>query len=590
MTGRKEYDDSGGAWIRGYGTKYEDEVRKEYEFRNQCDVFETVRHYHPQWGWMGASPDGVVFGLDGTARLVEFKVPVISGIDYNNPPSRAERSVDMVSGKPTGKAGKGYYEQVQFAMEVMDIDECDFVQMLPSSHAKGFEYHQVVVKRDREWFQRVLPKLQQFYNLVLQFKLEAEPLIMARKRAAAELIYTFWKTRRVEPYGARSRLRTSARQTLDAADRQWYDFCRDQRWRLSVRAEKPKPYVPLWCRVCPARRSWKFEPGSVYRWELAGGYYPFLSTRSYNNPIAIMTEQLTKKGEKATTNIRSDIKDWSDLNLEEIKLGYTMGPYKKNGREMTITIGDPTFTDAKEGSTRVYVKNPVQFSGPVMTCMSTMFQNENGGYVVGCSRDDSIAGSVEFFDTFLPKLRQKYAELIFNNQKHLFPKQDEEYTLESILNVLKSPAKQKDADSPPTIYVKYSTDKDGKLNFGNVTHRMDGENIVLLDWKSVTQDRGLKELRKKYGFSDDSVMVCKPVLKLGRLWVKGAGNMNEIGWNADYVLMIYSVDESRTTAEVFPPKSNTAGDASQRTSDFPSNKRHKPNSMDITLAPPTLTV
>jgi hypothetical protein len=48
-------------------------------------------------------------------------------------------------------------------MEVLNLEECDFIQYRP----EPYEYVVVNVKRDRDWFAERLPKLQAFWDEVL---------------------------------------------------------------------------------------------------------------------------------------------------------------------------------------------------------------------------------------------------------------------------------------------------------------------------------------------------------------------------------------------------------------------------------------
>ena len=63
-----------------------------------------------------------------------------------------------------------YWVQMQIQMEVADKENCYYVEYKPASrmgYNEDAEYFNIcVVKRDREWFKGVLPRLQWFWNLV----------------------------------------------------------------------------------------------------------------------------------------------------------------------------------------------------------------------------------------------------------------------------------------------------------------------------------------------------------------------------------------------------------------------------------------
>ena len=98
---------------------------------------------HPVHTWIGGSADGVT----ESGKLIEIKCPMSRKLD--------------------GTIPKYYIPQVQVLMEVLDLDECDFIQF---NVATG-EFQLNTVSRDREWFSASLPVLSEFWQRVLDRRL-----------------------------------------------------------------------------------------------------------------------------------------------------------------------------------------------------------------------------------------------------------------------------------------------------------------------------------------------------------------------------------------------------------------------------------
>ena len=132
-----------------HGTLLEPLVRDLYDARTGRKSHEIGLVQHRQYPWLGASPDGVT--EDGL--LIEIKCPLTRKIE--------------------AKVPKHYWPQVQLQLEITDLEECDFVQYRPAK-TEGAEPEFVVVriKRDREWFARELPKMKEFWDSVLKYRIE----------------------------------------------------------------------------------------------------------------------------------------------------------------------------------------------------------------------------------------------------------------------------------------------------------------------------------------------------------------------------------------------------------------------------------
>lgn len=130
-----------------HGVDHEDAVRDRL-----CAIMgETALDFglivHPQYPWLGASPDGITL----TGRMIEIKCPMFRPI---------------IPGKVPGH----YLPQVQTQMEVCDLDSCYFCQWQPAEFTKdGVEiFDIVVVERDRHWFETHRETLHSFWEELMK--------------------------------------------------------------------------------------------------------------------------------------------------------------------------------------------------------------------------------------------------------------------------------------------------------------------------------------------------------------------------------------------------------------------------------------
>jgi putative phage-type endonuclease len=91
-----------------HGEKYEDEARILYEERYGEVVHEIGLVAHPTEPWLGGSPDGV----SESGKLVEIKCP-------------PQRQIIP------GEVPEHYMPQLQLCMEILDLEEADFIQYKP---------------------------------------------------------------------------------------------------------------------------------------------------------------------------------------------------------------------------------------------------------------------------------------------------------------------------------------------------------------------------------------------------------------------------------------------------------------------------
>ena len=129
-----------------HGEKYEDEARILYEQRHNEVVHEIGLCPHPKYTWLGGSPDGV----SESGKLVEIKCTMSRDIGNGDVPVH-------------------YMPQLQMCMEILDLEEADFIQYKPAetNWPRPEEFTVVNVKRDREWWEKYFPVMEEFWQKVL---------------------------------------------------------------------------------------------------------------------------------------------------------------------------------------------------------------------------------------------------------------------------------------------------------------------------------------------------------------------------------------------------------------------------------------
>lgn len=164
----------GGNAATEHGTRLEPIARDLYDERYNHKSHEIGLVQHPVHKWLGGSPDGVT--EDGL--LIEIKCPLTRKIE--------------------SKVPKHYMPQIQLLLEILDLEECDFIQYRPGGTIreqdecracnlgvsgrcdctyrdvpdpkKPEEFNIVRVQRDRGWFERALPVLEAFWDKVQDAK------------------------------------------------------------------------------------------------------------------------------------------------------------------------------------------------------------------------------------------------------------------------------------------------------------------------------------------------------------------------------------------------------------------------------------
>lgn len=134
-----------------HGTLLEPMVRDLYDARFGKKTTEIGLVQHRDYPFIGGSADGITD--DGI--LLEIKCPLTRKIE--------------------NKVPVYYMPQIQLLLEILDFEDCDFVQYKPAgpSDENGVSHlpEQFVVtrvKRDREWFKAKLPIMQAIWDKVIK--------------------------------------------------------------------------------------------------------------------------------------------------------------------------------------------------------------------------------------------------------------------------------------------------------------------------------------------------------------------------------------------------------------------------------------
>ena len=109
-----------------WGVKYEPLSRMIYEMRNRTTVEDFGCIPHPQYPFIGASPDGIVVDEQSAlyGRMIEIK--------------------NIVNRPITGIPLEAYWIQMQLQMEVCDLDECDFIETRFAEFDTDIEFYEYV--------------------------------------------------------------------------------------------------------------------------------------------------------------------------------------------------------------------------------------------------------------------------------------------------------------------------------------------------------------------------------------------------------------------------------------------------------------
>src|SRR5210317_536397 len=144
-----------------WGTRLEPIACEMFEQKYNLKVYELGLIPHPDYPWLGGSPDG----LTENNCLVEIKCPMRRQIIPGEVPIH-------------------YNAQIQQCMEIMDVESCFFVQYAPFeiTFPAPEVFDVTIVPRDREWFKKYLPVMDAFWKRVLYFREHLDEIPMPKEK------------------------------------------------------------------------------------------------------------------------------------------------------------------------------------------------------------------------------------------------------------------------------------------------------------------------------------------------------------------------------------------------------------------------
>ena len=132
-----------------WGQHYEDIAIEKYSDMYKKKVLSFGLLIHREYSWLGGSPDGIT--TDGI--LLEVKCPL-------------KRKIIK------GEVPHHYLSQVLLNLEICDLELAHFIEFVPGNSDTSFEINVVEVHRDREWFAREMPKMKDFWDSIVKYRVE----------------------------------------------------------------------------------------------------------------------------------------------------------------------------------------------------------------------------------------------------------------------------------------------------------------------------------------------------------------------------------------------------------------------------------
>lgn len=178
--GLKKFDGNAATF---HGNKYEDIARDIYCEKYGEVCHEIGLHPHPKYTWLGGSPDGIT----ESGKLVEIKCPLRRKI--------------------TPEVPVYYMPQIQLLLEILNLEEAVFIQYKPAEIAwPGPEEFVVTeVARDRGWFEKYLPIMDEFWKKVLWHRENGCDSIIPKTRAKKKKEETGGQSRGIGSFGTRTK-------------------------------------------------------------------------------------------------------------------------------------------------------------------------------------------------------------------------------------------------------------------------------------------------------------------------------------------------------------------------------------------------
>jgi putative phage-type endonuclease len=130
-----------------WGQHYEDIAIEIYSELYNKEVLSFGLLIHPEYSWLGGSPDGIT--KDGV--LLEVKCPV-------------SRPIIM------GEIPHHYRSQVLLNLEICNLETAHFIEYSPGKSDTDYILNVVEIQRDREWFAVEMPKMKAFWESIVEYR------------------------------------------------------------------------------------------------------------------------------------------------------------------------------------------------------------------------------------------------------------------------------------------------------------------------------------------------------------------------------------------------------------------------------------
>jgi putative phage-type endonuclease len=132
-----------------WGTYYEDTAIQVYSKLKNKEVLSFGLLIHPDYSWLGGSPDGIT--TDGV--LLEVKCPLRRKII-------------------PGECPEHYRSQVLLNLEICNLEVANYIEYIPGKSDEDYQINIVEIVRDREWFANKVKVMKEFWDTVLKYRVE----------------------------------------------------------------------------------------------------------------------------------------------------------------------------------------------------------------------------------------------------------------------------------------------------------------------------------------------------------------------------------------------------------------------------------
>lgn len=143
-----------------YGLTSENDALIKYSEVSKTQILKSGLIVHPDYPFLGFSPDGLIIDDSNTMRLLEVKSPILG---MNKSATELVEHLDFLKldhqSKYVLKEKHKFYGQVQLGLFLIGCQQCDFI--IYSSYDKSF--FKIIVEKDENFLLKFLPCLTDIY-------------------------------------------------------------------------------------------------------------------------------------------------------------------------------------------------------------------------------------------------------------------------------------------------------------------------------------------------------------------------------------------------------------------------------------------